>query len=79
MKQLSLSGAWRMRQVGCGTWHDAVVPGSVYADLLRDGTLPSQLLGGWNSRPENNRVEALFTFSYIADYCILAKNLISKQ
>lgn len=37
---LSLDGAWRMRACGTDTWHDAVVPGSVYADLMRDGTLP---------------------------------------
>ena len=40
MNILSLSGAWKMRQAGTDAWHDAVVPGSVYADLMRDGTLP---------------------------------------
>lgn len=40
MKTLSLGGAWRMRQVGTESWHDAVVPGSVYADLIRDGSMP---------------------------------------
>ena len=40
MQLLSLNGAWKMRQAGTDTWHDAVVPGSVYADLMRDGTLP---------------------------------------
>ncbi|MBR4459302.1 MAG: glycoside hydrolase family 2 protein [Clostridia bacterium] len=40
MNILSLNGAWKMRQYGTDTWHDAIVPGSVYADLMRDGTLP---------------------------------------
>ena len=40
MNILSLNGAWKMRRCGADTWHDAVVPGSVYADLMRDGTLP---------------------------------------
>ena len=32
-------GIWKMRQVGTASWHMAAVPGSVYADLMRDGTL----------------------------------------
>jgi len=40
MKQLSLNGQWRMRDVAEKHWHDAKVPGSVYADYLRDGTIP---------------------------------------
>jgi len=35
-----LNGAWKMRQVGLEKWHEAIVPGSVYGDLLRDGTIP---------------------------------------
>ena len=37
---LSLSGAWKMRRADTSDWHAAQVPGSVYADLMRDGTLP---------------------------------------
>lgn len=40
MKKLTLNGAWRMREVGTDTWHEAIVPGSVYADLMRDGSMP---------------------------------------
>ena len=40
MQIQSLSGAWRMRQADTEQWHDALVPGSVYADLLRDGSMP---------------------------------------
>ena len=40
MNILTLNGPWKMRQCGTEAWHDAVVPGSVYADLMRDGTLP---------------------------------------
>jgi len=36
---IDLGGAWRMREAGSDVWHEAVVPGSVYADLMRDGTL----------------------------------------
>lgn len=39
MKTLSLNGNWKMRQSDTVLWHEALVPGSVYADLLRDGTL----------------------------------------
>ena len=36
----SLSGLWRMRRTDGDTWHEAMVPGSVCADLLRSGELP---------------------------------------
>ena len=36
----SLSGAWRMRRTDESTWREAVVPGSVCADLMRCGVLP---------------------------------------
>ena len=39
-EQVNLGGAWRMRDVGENTWHTARVPGSVYADLMADGTMP---------------------------------------
>ena len=40
MKKVSLNGQWKMRQVDEPSWHDATVPGSVYADLMRDGSMP---------------------------------------
>ena len=40
MKTISLNGAWRMREMNTERWHDALVPGSVYADLMRDGSMP---------------------------------------
>ena len=40
MKILTLNGAWQMRQCETETWHEALVPGSVYADLMRDGSMP---------------------------------------
>lgn len=41
MRIYSLNGdQWLMRQAGQEQWHKAEVPGSVYADLMRDGTIP---------------------------------------
>lgn len=40
MEIVTLNGAWRMREAGSDTWRDALVPGSVYADYMRDGALP---------------------------------------
>lgn len=40
-EQVNLGGAWRMREAGNETWHSAHVPGSVYADLMADGTMPN--------------------------------------
>lgn len=39
-EQMTLGGAWRMREADSETWHSAHVPGSVYADLMADGTMP---------------------------------------
>lgn len=39
-EQVNLGGAWRMREADSDTWHSAHVPGSVYADLTADGTMP---------------------------------------
>ncbi|MDD3334563.1 MAG: glycoside hydrolase family 2 protein [Eubacteriales bacterium] len=40
MDRMTLNGQWRMREQSAEQWHDAMVPGSVYADYLRDGTIP---------------------------------------
>ena len=47
-------------------------------NLLKEGTLPAYFLGSWNEPPVDNRVEALFTFSYIANFATLASHYISK-
>lgn len=39
-EQVNLGGAWRMREADSETWHSAHVPGSVYADLMADSTMP---------------------------------------
>lgn len=39
-EQVNLGGAWRMCEADSQTWHSAHVPGSVYADLMADGTMP---------------------------------------
>ena len=39
-EQVNLGGAWRMREADSEMWHSAHVPGSVYADLMADGTMP---------------------------------------
>ncbi len=39
MKHLTLNGEWQMHESGSPDWHAAQVPGSVYADLLRDGSI----------------------------------------
>ena len=39
MKTAALDGRWEMQIAGETVWHEARVPGSVYADLLNDGTI----------------------------------------
>lgn len=40
MTELNLNGAWEMRAWGEERWIPAMVPGSVYEDLLREGEIP---------------------------------------
>ncbi len=39
LEKLSLNGEWRMRAADEANWHKALVPGSVYADYMRDDTI----------------------------------------
>ncbi len=40
MQHWTLNGAWEMRAADETAWHPAKVPGSVYSDLLADGSMP---------------------------------------
>ena len=40
MRKVSLNGSWELNRVGEERIHEAVVPGSVYAALIADGSLP---------------------------------------
>ena len=77
MQIQSLSGAWRMRQADTDTWHEALVPGSVYADLLRDGSIPDPY---WreNEREcfELMRKEWEYTRTFDADKALLNSNRV---
>ena len=77
MRIYSLNGEqWLMRQAGQERWRQATVPGSVYADLMRDGTLPDPFY-----RENELEAFALFAiatsflgaglglFDYMADLC----------
>jgi len=39
VKIISLNGAWKMRAADESGWREAIVPGTVYTDLLRDGDM----------------------------------------
>lgn len=63
MRIYSLNGEqWLMRQAGQERWRQATVPGSVYADLMRDGTLPDPFY-------RENELEA---FALLENVCISA-------
>ncbi len=60
MYRQSLNGSqWKMRCTDEAVWHNADVPGSVYADLMRDGSLPD---------PYFRDNEALFLEASYKDY-----------
>ena len=72
MNKLTLCGAWRMRQVGTETWHEALVPGSVYADLMRDGTMPDPF---WREN-EREAFELLRNdFEYVRSFTLAEEDM----
>ena len=42
---INLTGLWSMRCTKDTTWQEAVVPGSVYTDLLRNGNMKDPFVG----------------------------------
>ena len=40
MQKLTLNGTWSLREAGHTDCHAAIVPGSVYMDLMNDGSMP---------------------------------------
>ncbi len=49
-----------------------------YEKYLKGGILPSNLVHGWNTDESQNKVEAMFTFAYAAEYAVLAKYYLNK-
>lgn len=49
-----------------------------YENYLYNGLLPTNLLLGWNMDRENNKVEAMFTFAFAAEYAVLARYELEK-
>ena len=43
-----------------------------WANYLKNGMLPNNLLVGWSWTPANNKVESLSAFAYAAEYAVLA-------
>lgn len=61
MKKLTLHDNWKMHRVGEEEWIPAVVPGSVYGDLLREGKMEDPF---W----KDNELEALKLMDYDYEY-----------
>lgn len=49
-----------------------------YDHFLHNGFLPTNLLVGWSLTSANNKVEAMFTFSFASEYATLARYKIEK-
>ena len=60
ISRVSLNGAWRMRRADESEWIPAVVPGSVYTDLLAAGRMDDPF---W--RDNENAAFALMEYDYI--------------
>ena len=61
MELVTLQDNWKMHRVGEQEWIDAVVPGSVYGDLLREGKMEDPF---W----KDNEDEALKLMEYDYEY-----------
>ena len=72
MKALSLNGAWRMRETHTDLWHDALVPGSVYADLMRDGSMPDPF---WRENERDAFALMEKDYEYTRDFTVTEDDL----
>lgn len=43
-----------------------------WANFMKGGTLPVNLLVGWSQTASNNKIEAMFSFAYASEYAMLA-------
>lgn len=50
-----------------------------YDHFLKDGFLPTDLLAGWDADKNKNNVEAMFMFTYAAQYAILSQYEVEKK
>ena len=65
VRRQNLGGPWKMRRVGEENWHEALVPGSVYADLMRDGTLPDPF---WRENEAQALALMEHDFEYVREF-----------
>ncbi len=72
MRIISLNGAWRMRSTRDNIWHDALVPGSVYTDLLRDGSMEDPYFG----ENEQAAFDLMYQdYEYVREFTLTAEDL----
>lgn len=50
-----------------------------YSNYLHQDLLPANLLVGWSLDNNNNKVEAIFTFAFVAEYAVLAEYELEKD
>lgn len=50
-----------------------------YNKYLYKGFLPTDLLKGWDSNTENNKIEGMFLFTFAAEYAVLARYELVKS
>lgn len=50
-----------------------------FSNFLHQDFLPTNLLVGWSLDNSNNKVEAMFTFTFAAEYAVLAKYELEKD
>lgn len=68
MKKLELGCCnWRMRRLGDTTWQEAVVPGTVYTDLLRNGNMEDPF---WKDNEDKACALMEHDYEYEAQVCV---------
>ena len=56
---INLAGTWQMKSTKDNTWQEAIVPGTVYTDLLRNGNMEDPF---W--RENEYKIQALSDYDY---------------
>lgn len=76
MMNIDLNGCWQMKRTDEAEWIDAVVPGSVYADLLRAGKMEDPF---YRDNEDAARALSFYDYEYTRTFKVDGESLLSDQ
>ena len=73
---IDLTGLWKMKCTKDNNWQEAVVPGSVYTDLLRNGNMKDPF---WGENEDEIKQLSAYDYEYERTFFLEAAELLCQQ